>query len=187
MFVCKKNDSLFGSNEEFGQYSVKNADIRIKLIIPLKSWIRFLLKRIQKSSIRYSVDKKPNTFLNYSDSVIRNEYQWQNIPMRFLITPIWFTAMWDGIRRILSIYSANILPLKFYHCWSKMTKSCLKSGRYYQKIGIKQRPYIFTKKHTTGVECNFLSSYEQFLMPLVCFSKVSGVCQNLLRVFQESF
>ena len=50
------------------------------------------LKTNTEIQYSYSVDKKPNTFLNYSDSVIRNEYQWQNIRIRiwFLITPIWF-------------------------------------------------------------------------------------------------
>ena len=53
----------------------------------------------------YSVDKKPNTFLNYSDSVIRNEYQLQNIQIRirFLITPIRFTnsSVWAEQKSIL--------------------------------------------------------------------------------------
>ena len=39
----------------------------------------------------YSFDENPNSFLNYSYSVKRNEYQWQNIRIRFLITPIQFT------------------------------------------------------------------------------------------------
>ena len=53
------------------------------------NWVSF--KRIQKSEILYLVDKKPNTFLKCSDLVIRNEYQWQNIRIWFLITPIQFT------------------------------------------------------------------------------------------------
>ena len=72
---------------------LKNPDIRIKQKIRLESWIRFLLKQVQKFNIQYLVDKKLNTFLNYSASVIRSEYQWQNIRIwiLFLITPVWFT------------------------------------------------------------------------------------------------
>ena len=72
---------------------LQNPDIRLKRIIRFKSWIRFLINRTQKSNIRYPVDKKPNTFLNYSASVIRTEYLWQiiRIRIRFLITPIRLT------------------------------------------------------------------------------------------------
>ena len=74
---------------------LKNPDLRIKSIIWLKSLSRFLLKRIQKSNIQYPVDKKPQTFLNFSDSVIRNKCQLQNIPnwIWFLLIPIWFTPI----------------------------------------------------------------------------------------------
>ena len=70
-------------SSEFTHYSVElnnsiniryeNSDIRLKRIIRFKSWIRFLINRTQKSNIRYQVDKKPDTFLNYSDLNIIDE------------------------------------------------------------------------------------------------------------------
>ena len=104
---------------------LKYFDIRLKQIIWLKSWIRFLLKRIQKSNVRYSVDKNPNTFLNYSASVIITEYQWQNIWIRFLITPIRFTfRVWNPFFGFIDNKEKSS-PFLFKHpvfsrkiCWS---------------------------------------------------------------------
>ena len=117
MFVCKKDIThyLVQPNNS-ANIRIKNPDIRIKQINRLKSWNPFLFKRIQKSNIWYSVDKKPNIFLNYSDSILRNEYQWQNIWIRFLIIPIRFARSWSDYKDLTSmqakLWNTTMLILK---------------------------------------------------------------------------
>ena len=63
----------------------------------------------------YLVDENPNSFLNYSYSVKKNEYQWQNIRIRFFITPIQLTfnlTLYHFVNQIIFNMNHNQLDEK---------------------------------------------------------------------------
>ena len=84
-----------------------------------------------KIQYSYPVDKKPNTFLNYSDSVIINEYLWQSIRIRiqFLITPIRFTpSLWGVILFRSQFAGVSRLFLMYFKKLSWKCLECFKKG-----------------------------------------------------------